>query len=102
VYSLYRELLALRRRHDALRIGSMDVSPLVGQVMRYDRTSGDDRLTVLVNFSDQLAPWPKDLAEAEVLLSTSTLRESAGTNLGPDEAVVVRPTRNMPGRNMPG
>jgi alpha-glucosidase len=91
MYSLYRGLLALRRRYDVLRIGSMEVAPLLAPVMRFDRTHGVDRLTVLVNFADRPAPWPDDLVDADVLLSTSTERHSAGTDLGPDEAVVVRP-----------
>jgi alpha-glucosidase len=89
MHRLYRDLLELRHRHDALRSGVMDLSPVDGPVLRFDRRSAAETLTVLVNLSDQPAPWPSDLAGSAMLLSTSGRRD-VDADLGPDQAVVLR------------
>ena len=89
MHRLYRDLLELRHRHDALRSGSMDLAPADGPVLRFDRRAAGETLTVLVNFADEPAPWPSDLAGSVVLLSTSG-RRTVDADLGPDEAVVLQ------------
>lgn len=88
--ALYRELLALRRRHDVLRRGGAEFAAADGDVIRFERRLGDDRVVVLVNLVDATAPWPSDLADAAVLLSTDRRRTDPVGDLGPDEAVVLR------------
>jgi alpha-glucosidase len=88
MHRLYRDLLELRHGHDALRSGVMDLGPADGSVLRFDRRSEAETLTVLVNLSDQPAPWPSDLAGSVVLLSSSG-RQDVEIDLGPDEAVVL-------------
>jgi glycosidase len=93
MHRLYRNLLELRHRHDALRSGSMDLAPADGSVLRFDRRAAGETLAVLVNFADEPAPWPSELADSAVLLSTSgrrTVGADLDSDLGPDEAVVLQ------------
>jgi hypothetical protein len=102
MHTLYRELLALRHDHAVLRRGSIEFAPLdddgqaagvegvEGDVIRFERRLADERVVVLVNVGDRSVPWPTDLADAAVLLSTDRKRRVSGGALGPDEAVVLR------------
>ena len=90
MHTLYRDLLALRRRHDVLRRGDMEIIDADGAMMRFDRRLDDEVITVLVNFSAETSAWPADLAGAAVLLSTDHDREANAMVVGPDEAVVLQ------------
>ena len=90
MHTLYRDLLTLRHERDVLRRGSFEFAPLANGVIRFDRALDDDRITVLVNVGDTDAPWPEDLADAELVLSSDTARASAGDPLAPAEAVVLQ------------
>jgi alpha-glucosidase len=94
MHSLYRALLALRRTHDVLRRGSIEFAPLDGEVIRFERRLADERIVVLVNVGDGAHRWPSDLAEMTVLLSTNPERRGEGSELAPNEAVVL--TRHEP------
>ena len=93
MYELYRSLLGLRSASAALRVGSMELAPLEGSVLRFDRVEGDERFTVLINLGDEPADWPQDLrtgdVEPDVLVSTDRGRTAASDRLGPDEALVL-------------
>lgn len=91
MHGLYRDLLDLRRRHDALRSGAMDLAPADGSLLRFDRRFAGETLTVLVNFAGAPVPWPADLTGSVVLLSTSS-RRTGDAALDPDEAVVLQRT----------
>jgi alpha-glucosidase len=90
MHSLYRDLLALRHHHRVLRRGEVEFVESDGDVIRFERSLGGERIVVLVNFADRPAPWPVDLAESVVVLSTSRERTVAGGELGPDEATVLQ------------
>ena len=95
MHSLYRVLLALRHHHAVLRRGSIEFAPLDddgdadGDVIRFERRLADERVVVLVNVSDIASPWPTDLSDAVVLLSTDRHRRASGAELAPDEAVIL-------------
>ncbi len=89
LHSLYRELLTLRRDHEALRRGSMRIVDPDGALMRFERRGDDEVITVLVNFSDDAQRWPSDVGEVDVLFSTADDRRSREV-LEPNEAVVLR------------
>ena len=89
MFSLYRSLLALRREHAVLRRGTIEFAPLAGEVIRFERRLGAERIVVLVNLGGDVT-WPTDLADATVLLSTHVDRSSPGPDLAADEAVVLR------------
>jgi alpha-glucosidase len=90
MHALYRRLLALRHDNAVLRRGSIEFAPLDGDVVRYERRLGDDRVVVLVNLGDEAVGWPADLVDARVLVSSDPTRTAVG-DLGADEAVVVQP-----------
>jgi alpha-glucosidase len=89
MHSLYRELLALRHDREVLRRGSIEFAPTDDGIIRFDRVLDDARLTVLVNLGETAVPWPDDLAEEEVVISSDSSRVRAGGHLTPAEAVVV-------------
>jgi alpha-glucosidase len=90
MYSLYRELLALRHDLAVLRRGSIEFAPVDGDVIRFERRLADERIVVLVHVGDAAAAWPSDLDDAHLLFSTDRSRSSPGGELEPDEAVVLR------------
>src|SRR5438874_423125 len=51
ILHLYRRVLAARRASAALRLGGLDLLDVNDGVIAYERTHGDDRRTVLVNFT---------------------------------------------------
>ena len=89
MYTLYRDLLALRHDNEVLRRGSVQFAPAEGDVIRFERALDDARTTVLVNLGETPVAWPDDLAEAAVVLSTNPDRTRAGGELAPAEASVL-------------
>jgi alpha-glucosidase len=97
---LHRELLALRRAHPALAVGAIALLEAEGDLLVYERRSGDERLLVALN----LGHAPQELAlrplagwahQARALLSTAPReRGPVGDRLvlGPDEGLVLAPT----------
>ena len=63
----YREAIALRHRHPALRLGEQQIRA-EGDVLIIERQQGDDRVTLRANLSNAeqagLAPWAYELSEA--------------------------------------
>jgi alpha-glucosidase len=90
MHSLYRDLLALRHEREVLRRGEIEFAPIDGDVIRFDRVLGDDRLTVLVNVGDVAAVWPADLGDTVVVLSTNPQRTTPGGELTTGEAVILQ------------
>ncbi|MEM8619388.1 MAG: alpha-amylase family glycosyl hydrolase [Actinomycetota bacterium] len=87
--SLYRRLLALRAASPVLRSGALELAPLDGELLRYDRLSDGRRVTVVVNCGTSTAPWPEDLLTASVLAASSERTVVDGAPLDPVEAVVL-------------
>jgi alpha-glucosidase len=93
---LHRALLALRRAHPALATGDFALVDAEGDVLAYERRTGDERLVIALNLGDTrqevaLPPWAGD---ARVLLSTlpgERLDALAGARLvlRPDEGLVL-------------
>src|SRR5690606_424524 len=57
--SLYRTLLALRRRHAALAIGTLALRDSADDVLAFERHHGDERLLIALNLSDHAQPLPR-------------------------------------------
>jgi alpha-glucosidase len=92
---LARSVLALRRATPALRRGTIELlDDAPDGVLAYERAEGEDRRRVWVNFGGApVAPpggWVPELTTGPV-----------ATELGPDEAAVMRPTRRRRGRGVP-
>jgi alpha-glucosidase len=87
--ALYRRLLAARRGSPALTSGELTLLDAPEGVLAYERTTGDDRRTILVNFTDQ--PVATSFAGA---VDASSLAEREGASfdgtLAPDEGVILR------------
>ena len=85
ILGLYRCVTALRRSRPVLRTGDMVVAPLLGSVLRFDRTSESDRLTVLVNFGTEAAAWPDDVVGDVVVRSG----DAGPRVVAADEAILI-------------
>ena len=93
--AFYRRLLRLRRSSPALHSGSIEVLPLNDQVISYRRSHPDDEpFVIAANLSDEAAAHS---LEGQVVTGTDHLREGRvfSGQLGPWEAVVVRPARDF-------
>jgi alpha-glucosidase len=90
--ALYRRLIELRRRSDALRTGPYRTVSSDQGVLVYARDDADETVTVALNLTarPRTLPWPRD---AVVLLSTQLDREGQGVGaelrLRPNEGVVL-------------
>ena len=68
MHTLDGRLLALRSGSPALRSGSMELHPLDGSTIRFERVDdAGERVVVLVNFADHDVPWPDDLSGAQIM-----------------------------------
>jgi alpha-glucosidase len=91
ILHLYRRLLALRRRLPALHAGMLGMLPAPEGVVGYSRRSGDERVLVYVNFTEETVHVGP--AGGAVLLSSrgpDADRPFDGT-LAAEEAVIVLP-----------
>jgi len=89
---LYKNLLALRRKHKALRCGAWRRLPAPGETLAYERRGDDERCFVVLNLDAVpiLAPLP---ADGRILLSTHGDRTNEpmndAVNLRSDEGVII-------------
>ncbi len=68
--SLYRQLLALRRKHPALAIGSYHAVAAEGDILAFERQHGDERLLIALNLGAGQGGLPPRKGRARQLLST--------------------------------
>ncbi|OYW11571.1 MAG: alpha-amylase, partial [Planctomycetales bacterium 12-60-4] len=89
--ALHRTLLALRRRHPALSVGSLALIEADEDVLAYERREGSERLLVVLNMGGQARRLmlPGDSRIEDVLASTLPLRAMDGT-LRPDEGLILK------------
>jgi alpha-glucosidase len=97
--SLYRALLKLRREQPALSTGDYVALDLEPEVFAFQRRSGTNTFTILLNFSSRSKQLelPSQLGVTELALSTDPARGISRVertfSLGPDEGVVLRSQR---------
>jgi oligo-1,6-glucosidase/alpha-glucosidase len=91
ILCLYGELLALRRRHGALSMGSFELVESDEEVLAYERRHEGERLLVALNLGARRRQLnlPGGTLVAEVLASTGPVCPIDGT-LAPDEGLVLR------------
>jgi alpha-glucosidase len=87
--SFVRRLAALRADTPALQTGAQRMLDAGPGVLAWERTAGDERLLVAVNFDDAPRPLP---FTGELLLSTGPSRATAGELAG-SEGVLIRARR---------
>lgn len=87
---LYREMIALRKAHPALKSGSLELLDTDPDVVAWRRVDGDDVVVVAVNFAD--SPRPAPTSAATLLSSVATIgsrgETASETELAPYEARV--------------
>ena len=85
--SLTRDLLRVRRAHEALSVGAIRDVRAEGDLLRYVREGGGERFAVAINLGDSTLQRPG----GEIVLSTHGLaRHGAGDTLRPGEGVILR------------
>ena len=87
----YRRLLALRRAHPALSIGTYTLTPADRDVLSYVRSHGEETLLVVLNLGQEARGFevPAGFGVAETLASTLPHRLFDGTVAG-DEGLILR------------
>jgi alpha-glucosidase len=93
MFSLYRRLIALRRREPALSIGAHIKAETIGQVLTYRRFNDGRWITMALNFGDKACCISRAAEMERVLLSTYLDREDQLTgdhvNIRPNEGLVI-------------
>jgi alpha-glucosidase len=92
MFSLYRQLIALRRREPALSIGVHVKAEAVGEVLTFRRFHQGRWVTVALNFSDAPQQFRNGASGCEVLISTHldrAHREDGVVQLRANEGVVL-------------
>ena len=89
--NLYRALIALRRKHRALSIGTLRMLAASEGLVAYERELGGERLTIALNLTADAIALPASV-RGEVLLSTYLDRSGAlsAQTLRPNEGVVLK------------
>ena len=97
IYHYYRELIALRKKHEALVYGEYKLLlPLDPDLYVYTRTLGEEKLLIILNFFDRTPVFelPKELnnLSAELLLSNykSKKEDLQEITLSPYEARIYQ------------
>jgi alpha-glucosidase len=96
--SLVRDLLALRRKHPALSVGT--IGEIVGEddVLRFERAGGGERFVVALNLSDEERRFtlPDHVELPELILSTVAEWRTGGEDgdgrtlpLAPNEGIIL-------------
>ena len=85
IWNWYKDLSALRREREVLRRGDFKVLEAGNQIFAYRRSLGEERLTILLNFSDDPA---RIGVKGEVLRSNYARKRFEGI-LQPWEAVIL-------------
>lgn len=80
--ALYRSLIALRREHPVLAVGSCSVEPTEGDVLSYMRAGEHRTLHVLLNMSSE--PQTATLSSEGSRILLSTLLDRRGEEVGTD------------------
>jgi alpha-glucosidase len=92
ILNLYRRLIDLRRDKPVLIHGSLDAVTVQGDILRYERRQGDQRLVIALNLSHERAGG--SLPSGRLLLSTDLDRTGedvgASGSLRANEGVIVQ------------
>ena len=92
--SPYRRLLTTRRQEPALQTGAYREVLLRGPVLAYERSLGEDRILVMLNFSaePQTVELPPAYGHGELILSTQPDPPASlhPIELRPDEGLLIR------------
>ena len=89
ILAYYKKLVQLRKDHEIIADGDIHfLETGTDDVIAYERTLGDEKLTVYCNLREYEVPFA-DLAEGEVLISNYAADELSDNMLKPYEARVI-------------
>ena len=95
ILNLYRRLIDLRRDKPVLTHGSIDAVTVQGNILRYERRQGDQRLVIALNLAHERARV-LSLPSGRLLLSTDLDRAGedvgASASLRADEGIIIQGT----------
>jgi len=95
ILNLHRRLIALRRRHWALSIGTFRLLGVQGDAIVYEREWSGETILVCLNLGnhEQIISVPTQFARLSILASTYLDREGpiGDLTLRPDEGVILAP-----------
>ena len=95
ILNLYRRLIDLRRDQPVLTHGSIDAVTVQGNILRYERRQGDQRLVIALNLAHERARV-LSLPSGRLLLSTDLDRAGehvgASASLRADEGIIIQGT----------
>jgi alpha-glucosidase len=95
IYHLYRLLIALRKEHKALSLGTYDLLSATDNLLIYRREFGTDRLAIALNLSSEPTDVCIDSHEIKgrVLISSISGRDGESVQsriaLRPDEGIII-------------
>jgi alpha-glucosidase len=91
IFNLYRELIALRRKHKTLSIGTLRMLEASEGLIAYERAHGHERFTIALNLTANAIDLPPSMS-GDVLLSTNLDRSGAlsAQMLRPDEGLILK------------
>jgi alpha-glucosidase len=93
---LYRRLIELRRRHEALKIGSYRPIMAAGEFLLFVREHGGEKLLIALNMGQESMPlgFANGLLRGEILLSSFCDRDTelidGIVNLRSDEGTIIK------------
>ena len=90
ILSLYRRLLSIRREYPALNSGTFGLVSVQENLLAYERTSGEEKILVCLNFGDTAQPISgQGFSGSRILASTYLDRSGAPAEL------VLRPHEGL-------
>jgi alpha-glucosidase len=97
---LYRRLIELRRKHEALQIGTYRPIKAADKLLLFVREHGGERLLIGLNMGQETMSvgFVNGLLRGEILLSSFCDRDTelfdGNVNLRPDEGMIIKLTRD--------
>jgi alpha-glucosidase len=95
ILNLYRRLIDLRRDKPVLTHGSIDAVTVQGNILKYERRQGDQRIVIALNLAHERARV-LSLPSGRLLLSTDLDRAGedvgASASLRADEGIIIQGT----------
>ena len=91
---LYHRLIELRRRHEALQIGSYRPITAANELLLFVREHGGEKLLIALNMGQESIGFANELLRGEILLSSFCDRDSelidGNVNLRSDEGTIIK------------
>ena len=93
IYNLYRRLIAVRREHPALQLGSYCAVQAQGDLLLYIREWRTERLLMALNLSGRSIPFAHHQLKGEVIVSSRGDRDGyqigASADLRAEEGLII-------------